>query len=102
MALWQTSKKTLKVIDVVWGKGFTKSYRECIRSSGTLKVSFWETISLFGENPFHPVLRTHRLTGRLAGLWAFSVDEDCRVVFSFKDNGKAALLVDIGSHEEVY
>jgi mRNA-degrading endonuclease YafQ of YafQ-DinJ toxin-antitoxin module len=53
------------------------------------------------KNPFHPALRTHKLVGKLEGLWAFSVAYDCRVVFRFM-NGDEVLLVDIGSHEEVY
>ena len=46
-------------------------------------------------------LRTHKLSGKLEGLWAFSVDEDCRVVFEFIGEDRV-LLIDIGSHDEVY
>jgi len=28
-------------------------------------------------------LRTHKLSGKLEGQWAFSVDDDCRVVLEF-------------------
>jgi mRNA-degrading endonuclease YafQ of YafQ-DinJ toxin-antitoxin module len=58
-------------------------------------------MELFLQTPFSPQLRTHKLSGRLDGLWAFSVDDDCRVVFEFIDEERA-LLIDIGKHDEVY
>lgn len=48
-----------------------------------------------------PVLRTHKLTGELSGLWSFSVDYDCRVVFRFS-GVERAVFEDIGSPDEVY
>jgi mRNA-degrading endonuclease YafQ of YafQ-DinJ toxin-antitoxin module len=58
-------------------------------------------MELFLKEPFNPHLRTHKLTGRLEGLWAFSVTYDCRVIFKFLDEDEI-LLVDIGGHDEVY
>ena len=37
----------------------------------------------------------------LKGLWAFSVDYDTRVIFSFLKDDEV-LPIDIGSHDEVY
>lgn len=51
-------------------------------------------MELFSRNPFHQKLRTHKLSGKLEGLWAFSVCYDYRVVFEFL-NGDEVLLVDI-------
>jgi mRNA-degrading endonuclease YafQ of YafQ-DinJ toxin-antitoxin module len=58
-------------------------------------------MKLFSSNPFSKQLRTHKLTGTLQGLWAFSVDYDTRVIFSFLKDDEI-LLIDIGSHDEVY
>ena len=54
----------------------------------------------FSADPRDPVLHTHKLKGALAGYWAFSVDEDLRVVFRWI--GDEAFLVNLGSHHEVY
>lgn len=89
------------MIKIVWDQGFKRAYRKKIKTDAELNKRFWKSIELFSKNPFHPRLRTHKLTGRLEGLWAFSVAFDCRVIFEFiKDN--EVLLIDIGSHEEVY
>jgi mRNA-degrading endonuclease YafQ of YafQ-DinJ toxin-antitoxin module len=58
-------------------------------------------MELFSRTPFDRRLRTHKLSGKLEGLWAFSVSYDCRVIFKFL-NGDEILLIDIGGHNEVY
>ena len=54
----------------------------------------------FAVDPQDPLLRTHKLKGNLDGYWAFSVDDDLRVLFRW--NGGEVFLVAIGSHDEVY
>lgn len=53
----------------------------------------------FAVDPSDPLLHTHKLRGELAGYWAFSVDEDVRVLFRWE--GDEAFLVNLGSHDEV-
>ena len=57
---------------------------------------------MFVADPFAHGLRTHPLTGKLHGCYAFTVDLDCRVVFMFIKGHSKVLLIDIGTHEEVY
>ena len=45
--------------------------------------------------------KIYKLSGKLEGLWVFTVAYDCRVIFKFL-NGDEVLLVDVGGHEEVY
>jgi mRNA-degrading endonuclease YafQ of YafQ-DinJ toxin-antitoxin module len=54
----------------------------------------------FVADPRDPILRTHKLKGKLAGYWAFSVAGNVRVVFRWE--GDEAILVDLGSHDDVY
>lgn len=54
----------------------------------------------FGANPQDPLLRTHKLKGDLADYWAFSVDDDLRVLFRW--DGQDCFLVGLGTHDEVY
>lgn len=54
----------------------------------------------FVVDPRDPILRTHRLRGDLDGYWAFSVDDNLRVLFRW--DGDVATLVTIGTHDEVY
>ena len=71
------------MIRAVWDEGFRRSYRKRVKKREERQ------------------LRTHKLSGKLEGRWAFSVDDDCRVVFEFIGEDHV-LLIDIGSHDEVY
>ena len=89
------------MIKVSWDQGFKRIYRKKVKNDAELKGRFWDAVEMFAKAPFHPRLRTHKLTGRLEGLWAFSVSVDCRVIFKFLSKTEI-LLIDIGGHDEVY
>ena len=88
-------------IELVWDEPFKRIYKKKIKKNPDLKTLFWKKLELFVEEPFHRSLRTHKLTGKLEGLWAFSIDYYTRLIFEFIDKDKVA-LIDIGSHDEVY
>jgi mRNA-degrading endonuclease YafQ of YafQ-DinJ toxin-antitoxin module len=54
----------------------------------------------FAADPRDPLLRTHNLRCELKEYWAFSVDEDLRVLFRWE--GETAFLVNLGSHDQIY
>jgi addiction module RelE/StbE family toxin len=89
------------MIELIWGSSFKRAYKKAIKSTPDLEKKFWELIHIFEVDPFHPKLKTHKLSGKLKEQWAFVVEYDCRVVFEFMGKSKA-LLVDIGTHDEVY
>jgi addiction module RelE/StbE family toxin len=89
------------VIKIYWDQGFKRSYKRKIKNNSEYKTKFWEALKLFSEEPFSPQLRTHKLSGKLNGLWVFSCLYDCRVIFKFIRKNEV-LLIDIGSHDEVY
>ena len=61
------------MINLVWDHAFKRSYKKRISIDSILKEEFWDTLDVFVKNPFHSHLKTHKLTGKLHGLWAFSV-----------------------------
>jgi len=89
------------VIKITWDHGFKRIYKKKVKNNEDLKKRFWDAMESFSKNPFNPQLRTHKLTGQLEGLWALSIDYNCRVIFQFIDKNEV-LLVDIGGHDEVY
>ncbi|MEK7369027.1 MAG: type II toxin-antitoxin system mRNA interferase toxin, RelE/StbE family [Planctomycetota bacterium] len=94
------------MIKLVWGSSFKRAYKKSVKGRSDLKGRVIESLRVFQNDPFDPVLKTHKLSGRLSGLWTFVAAYDCRVIFKFVENPdtneKEALLVDIGKHEEVY
>ena len=89
------------MIEYVWDNNFRRSYKKKISRNSELKSKFQQSIKMFSEEPFHIKLKTHKLSGTLKDCWAFSVDYDCRIIFKFIDKNRV-LLIDIGSHDEVY
>jgi mRNA interferase YafQ len=57
-------------------------------------------LARFAADPQDPFLRTHKLKGDLSDYWAFTVDDDLRVLFRW--DGDICILVLLGTHDEVY
>lgn len=85
---------------------FGRAFRHLARNNPALGAQIERTLRRMAENLDDPRLKTHHLSGRLAGLHACSVAYDCRIVFSKqkdrKTGAEVVLLINIGSHEEVY
>jgi len=88
-------------IEIGVSSSFRKAFKKRINVDEQLEKLFWRKMEVFSNNPYEPSLRTHKLSGDLEGLWSFSITYDIRVIFKFLDKNKV-LLIDIGSHEEVY
>ena len=91
---------------LVWDASFRRAFKRVTRRRPALQERILDTLARLAENPFGPELRGHRLRGELAGLWACWVEYDCRLIFAFEPDPSGGddliVLVDIGSHEEVY
>ena len=62
-------------------------------------------MTLFLDQPFHPALKNHGLTGKLRGLRglrAISSGYDLRVVYEEEGEHAMVLLLNTGTHDEVY
>ena len=52
----------------------------------------------FRKDPFDTQLKTHKLSGRLRGLWSFSIDKRHRIIFEFA--GKNTIWFHtVGTHD---
>jgi mRNA interferase YafQ len=85
---------------------FVRAFRRLSRKNRSAQSQVETVLRRMAENPDDPRLKTHHLSGQLAGLHACSVNYDCRIVFSRqrhpKTGAEVLLLLNIGSHEEVY
>ncbi|MFN6481218.1 type II toxin-antitoxin system YafQ family toxin [Nostoc sp. DedQUE07] len=93
-------------MEVVWSSGFKRSFRKITKKNPQLKNQIVNVLRLLADDPFTPSLKSHKLTGNLVGLWSCSVAYDCRIIFNLSEDEKLLemiiLLIDIGSHDEVY
>ncbi len=88
-----------------WHNSFRRAFKRAVRKDPEVQDRIFAVIELLQTDPFNPQLRTHRLHGRLAHLCACWVEYDCRVIFSLEPvpgEQDAVVLIDIGSHDDVY
>ncbi|MGF2039026.1 MAG: type II toxin-antitoxin system YafQ family toxin [Nostoc sp. CmiVER01] len=91
---------------IVWDSSFKRSFKRVIRKNPRLEETIFEVLELLVTDPFVPSLKSHKLKGDLEGLWACWVEYDCRIIYTFKLNPDEyedmIVLIDIGTHDEVY
>lgn len=89
-----------------WSNAFRRAFRKRARNDQILQTRIFETLDRLATDPFDSRLRSHKLSGQLEGLWSCWADYDCRIVFTFETDPQSEeeqiLLIDIGSHDEVY
>ncbi|WP_041963014.1 type II toxin-antitoxin system RelE/ParE family toxin [Sulfurospirillum cavolei] len=61
-----------------------------------------KTLILLSANPHHPSLRLHKLQGNLKEFYSVSLDLKYRIILDFIIVDEVIILLDIGSHDEVY
>lgn len=83
---------------------FVRAARRYIKRHPQAAEDLRATLSLLTDDVFDSRLKTHKLTGELAGSWACSAGYDLRVLFSFvqHEGEEAILLQTLGTHDEVY
>lgn len=92
--------------ELVLTNRFERAFRRLVGKNPALQPQIEATLRRMAENPDDPRLKTHHLSGQLKGLHASSAAYDCRIVFARQKHPKTGaeilLLINIGTHEEVY
>jgi mRNA-degrading endonuclease YafQ of YafQ-DinJ toxin-antitoxin module len=81
---------------------FDRRARKFLAKHPDFRPRFAETLAQLADDPFQPGLRLHPLSGRLQGLQAVSLTYSYRITLTLQITEHELLLIDIGSHEEVY
>ena len=85
---------------------FKRSFRKFISRNSRLQKRIEKTLKQMQEDVFASQLGTHFLKGKLLGLKSCSCGYDCRIIFSIavsqETKEEVIILLDIGTHDEVY
>ncbi|MBI2436792.1 MAG: type II toxin-antitoxin system mRNA interferase toxin, RelE/StbE family [Candidatus Magasanikbacteria bacterium] len=82
------------MFDIFYSPKFIKEYR---RLPVQIQEMAEQKEKLFRFNPFDPRLKTHKLSGKLRGCWAFSINHNYRIIFTFESE-KEIRFHTIGTH----
>lgn len=88
--------------ELLFTESYTRRAIRFLRKHPEIKGQYRKTLELLELNPQHPSLRLHKLRGVLTGLHSVSINIAYRITLQFTIQNHTILLVNIGSHEDVY
>lgn len=83
------------MFEIVISKQFARQFRKL---DNHLKDEVIEKVEFLKDPANHPSLKVHKLSGRMAEKYSFSVNYKIRVIFSFPIQSEILLLL-VGSHD---
>ena len=87
---------------LVFPDSYNRRAKKFFKKHPDLIPRYRKTLELLELNPHHPSLRLHGLEGHLSGLSSVSINIQYRIVIQFIIKKNEILLVNIGTHDEVY
>lgn len=85
---------------------FKRAFRKFVKRQPKLQKRIENSLKQMQLDVFSANLSTHKLSGELFGFWACSCGYDCRILFALEPddtgNNEIIILLDIGTHDEVY
>lgn len=85
-------------MQIRFSKQFRKQYQ---RLPKPLQQTTRRRLELWQEDPMNPLLRVHRLSGRLQHLYSLSVTGDLRVLYELIGD-EIVIFQMVGTHAQLY
>lgn len=87
---------------LVYTEAYNRRAARWLKKHPDLRQQYLKTLQLLELNPFHPSLRLHALSGRLAGVHSVSINLSYRITLDMLIEGKEIVLLNLGDHDAVY
>ncbi len=87
---------------LLYPESYVRRARKFLKHHPELLGQYRKTLELLEINPYHPSLRLHRLKGKLADLHSVSINISYRISLELIISDQEIVLVNIGTHDEVY
>jgi len=81
---------------------FEKKSIKFFKKHRDLVPKFKKVIDKLADDPFDNSLKTHKLKGNLSDFYACSLTYQYRIVLTIEIRDEEIVLVNIGTHDEVY
>ena len=81
---------------------FLKTANKFIKRHPDLRSQFEKIIEISIKDPLHPSLQLHSLKGKFKGLSAIRLTYKYRITLILQIEKKEIILIDIGSHNNIY
>ena len=87
---------------LVWTTSFTRTAGKFLKQHPELREKFATVLSDLEHDPFQPHLRYHHLGGKLKNIQAISITSSYRLTITLLFSDQEIILLDVGSHDDVY
>ena len=85
---------------IKYSSEFLKKFKKLNSHDQGLREKVTKKLDTFKQDQNYPSLRLHKVSTSISEAWSLSLDRKLRILFVYREYG--ILLVDIGSHDEVY
>ena len=90
------------MIKIQYSESYSKKVIKFFKKHKDVYPQYKKTIELLQNNPYHPSLRLHKLQGNMNTFSSISINMKYRIVVDFIIVDDVIILIDIGSHDDVY
>ena len=87
---------------LIYPDSYVKSASKFIKQHPNVAGQYKKVLQLLEIDPYHPSLTLHGLKGKLRGLSSVSINMNYRIVLELIVQEHEIILVNIGSHQQVY
>ena len=91
---------------MIWQLMFTDQYNrraaKFLKRHPDVETQYVKTLELLELNPHHPLLRLHRLSGKLEGLQSISINLKYRITIEIIITERDIVLINVGDHDAVH
>ncbi|MBI2596376.1 type II toxin-antitoxin system mRNA interferase toxin, RelE/StbE family [Candidatus Daviesbacteria bacterium] len=89
------------MVKIKYARDYVPFLKTLLKESPGLEAVINEKVRLFERNPDDTRLHNHPLRKKMKGLWAFSINDDVRIVYKIAGKNTVSFLA-IGGHIKVY
>lgn len=90
------------MFEIIRDDKFIKTTKKFLKKHPNLVDKFKQTILKLENNPFEPSLKLHKLQGNLDKFHAVRLTYEYRIVLILVVCDKQIVIIDIGTHDDVY
>ncbi len=87
---------------IITPKQFLRQAKKFFKKHPDLRSRFADVVDDLCHDPFQPNLELHPLGGKMKGCHVVSLTDKYRITLTLRITDKEIILLDIGSHDEVY
>ncbi|MCK5877417.1 MAG: type II toxin-antitoxin system mRNA interferase toxin, RelE/StbE family [Candidatus Marithrix sp.] len=89
-------------MQLIRNKFYQKKEQKFFKKHPNLLDKYANILKKLGSNPSEQILRLHKLQGKLKDFHAVSLNYEYRIILLINILDDRIVLVDIGTHDEVY